>query len=132
MKNRTQLILLLLCVTAALAFGGYQVFRASSRSPQAPVGPFTDRARLAEFSTNGVTVMVSLESDPQGQPLLRATFTPTNHEFHLYSKDPEAAGGIGLPTTLELLSHSSVKASGPVFADTSPQPHEFKALGVTL
>jgi hypothetical protein len=134
MRNRAQLIVICACVGGALVFVGFQVFRATGGHYYAPDATFTERARLTEFHTNGVCVVVFMESDPQGQPLLRATFTPTDHGFHLYSKDldPKAAGGVGMATRLELLPHPSVIVAGQVFADVSPQSHWVKELNATL
>jgi len=126
MRNRTQLILILACVIGALGFVGYQVFRASGGRSY-PLGvTFTEHARLAEFTENGVRVVVLMESDSQGQPLLRATFTPTDQGFHLYSKDldPNVTGGLGRPTRLELLEHMPIRAAGPLFADHTPVSHQ--------
>jgi len=66
-----------------------------------------------------------MESDSQGQPLLRATFTPTDQGFHLYSKDldPKTTDGVGRATRLELLPHPSVKTAGRLFADRAPVSH---------
>src|SRR5256885_15032216 len=105
MSNRAQLILVLTCVVSALAFVGLQVFRGTGARSYPPDATFTERARLTEFATNGVRVVVFLDSDSQGEPLLRATFTPNDQGFHLYSQDfnREDAGGVGLATRLELL-----------------------------
>jgi len=134
MSNRAQLILILSCVVGALAFVTFQMFRGRNARSYAPDATFTERARLREFATNGVRVAFFLESDSQGLPLLRATFTPTEHGFHLYSKDldPKRTGGVGMPTRLELLPHSSVRVSGPVFSDVSPQSHRFAELNATV
>jgi hypothetical protein len=66
-----------------------------------------------------------MESDPKGQPLLRATFTPTAQGFHVYSKDlePKRTGGLGMATRLELLPHTSIRAAGQLFADRAPESH---------
>jgi len=70
-------------------------------------------------------VVVFTESDPKGQPLLRATFTPIDPGFHVYSKDldTKATGGYGLPTRFELLPHPSIKAVGPLFVDVATERH---------
>src|SRR5439155_9259584 len=107
-------------------FVGYQLFRADGTRARAPYAAFTERARLAELETNGVRVVLFIEEDPQGQPLLRATFTPIEEAFHLYSKDldPRSVGGVGMPTTLELLPQSGVKAAGAIFVDALPVRYE--------
>ena len=134
MSNRAQLILILSCVVGALAFVSFQMFRAGNARSYAPDATFTERARLSEFATSGVRVAFFLESDSRGLPLLRATFTPTDHGFHLYSKDldPKTTGGVGMPTRLELLPHSSVRVSGLVFSDVSPQSHRFAEFTVDI
>lgn len=134
MSNRAQLLLILSCVVGALAFVSFQMFRAGNARSYAPDATFTEQARLTEFSSNGVRVALFLESDSRGLPLLRATFTPTDPGFHLYSKDldPERTGGVGRPTRLELLPNSSVKVSGQAFSDVSPQSHRFAELNATV
>ena len=126
MRNRAQLILILACVVGALGFVGYQVFRASGLRSYTPDTTFTERVRLTEFASSGVRVAVFMESDSQGQPLLRATFTPTDEGFHVYSKDldPKTTGGVGMATRLELLPHPSIRAAGQLFADRAPESHQ--------
>lgn len=125
MSNRTQLILILACVVGALGFVGYQVFRSGSVRTYAPDATFEERARLKEFTSSGVSVVVFMESDSKGQPLLRATFTPTAQGFHVYGKDldPKATGGLGMATRLELLPHPSIRATGQLFADRAVERH---------
>jgi hypothetical protein len=124
MSNRAEVTLISACVIRALAFVGYQVFRAGSARSYPSDTTFTEKERLTEFTSNGVRVVLFTESDSQGFPLLRATFTPTKHGFHLYSKDldPTTTGGVGMPTRLELLPNPSVKRSGPVFSDVVSFP----------
>jgi hypothetical protein len=126
MSNRAQLILILACVAGALGFVGYQVFRASGVRTKTPDAAFEERARLKEFTSNGVRVVVFIESDSKGQPLLRATFTPTAQGFHVYSKDldPKATDGLGMATRLELLPHPSIRATGQLFADRAVERHD--------
>src|ERR1022692_3162645 len=126
MRNRAQLILILACVVGALGFVGYQVFRASGLRSYTPDTTFTERVRLTEFASSGVRVAVFMESDSQGQPLLRATFTPTDEGFHVYSKDldPKTTGGVGMATRLELLPHPTIRAAGRLFADRAPESHQ--------
>lgn len=125
MSNRTQLILILVFVVGALAFVGVKVFRATRARSYAPGTAFTERARLTEFASDGVRVVVFMESDSNGQPLLRATFTPTDKGFHVYSKDldPKTTGGVGMATRLELLPHPSIRVAGRLFADVAPESH---------
>src|SRR5687767_9909654 len=122
MSNRAQFTLIGACVVAAFGFVGYHIFRAS-----------TLRTDATEFSSNGVRVVFSIESDAQGKPLIRATFTPTNG-FHLYSKDldPTKSRGIGLATRLELLPHPAIRVAGPVFADVPSQAYYVKENDATV
>ena len=126
MSNRAQFVLIIACCVGALTFVGVQVFRASTMRGYTPGTTFTERARLTDFSKSGVRVTVFTESDPKGQPLLRATFTPTDRGFHVYSKDldTKATEGIGMPTRLELLSNASVKSAGSLFADIATERHQ--------
>lgn len=122
MINRAEFTLIGVCVIAAFGFVGYQIFRASMT-----------RTNATDFSSNGVRVAFSIESNTNGKLLIRATFTPTNG-FHLYSKDldPEKSRGIGLATRLELLPHPEVKVAGPVVTDMTPQTHHIKELDITV
>jgi len=92
---------------------------------------FNERAKLAEVTENFVGVAVSLEADSAGQPVIRATFTPTEQGLHLYSKDMPEDGvkGYGRPTRLDLVG-GAVKSAGPVFCDVSP--HVLNLSGVKL
>ena len=99
-----------------------------------PSSTFTPGPQLIEFTENSVRVVVSLESDEQRRPLLRATFTPTEAGFHLYGKDLPMSGvqGIGLPTRLDIPQQSSVRPAGPSFADLAAHDLRFDALNITL
>ena len=134
MSNRVKLTLISVCVVGVLAFFGVQVFRPRSTRSYTPDAAFTERARLAEFASNGVRVVLFMDSDGRGLPLLRATFTPTDHGFHLYSKDLDLqkTGGLGMATRLELLPHPSVKSSGPVFSDVSAQSLRVEELNASM
>ena len=92
---------------------------------------FNERAKLAEVTENFVRVAVSLEADSAGQPVIRATFTPTEQGLHLYCKDMPEDGvkGYGRPTRLDLVG-GAVKSAGPVFCDVSP--HVLNLSGVKL
>jgi hypothetical protein len=104
---------------------GIQVFRSSVTRSYASDTAFTERSRLTDFAKSGVRVGVFMDADSKGQPLLRATFTPTDRGFHVYSKDlnTKATGGLGMPTRFELLPHPSIKAAGPLFADAATERH---------
>jgi len=90
---------------------------------------FTERAKLAEVTENFVKVVLFLEADSAGQPVIRATFTPLQEGLHLYGKDMPAEGvnGLGRPTRLDLLG-GAIKPAGPVFSDLSP--HELDGLPI--
>src|ERR1051325_1591249 len=77
---------------------------------------FTERAKLTEVDENFVQVAVSLETDSGGQPVIRATFTPTEQGLHLYGKDMPEQGvqGFGRPTRLDVIG-GAIKPAGPVF-----------------
>jgi hypothetical protein len=126
MSNRVQFMFIAAFCAVAFAFVGVQVFRSAAARVYTLDTTFTEGARLTEFSSNGVRVVVFTESDPKGQPLLRATFTPISRGFHVYSKDldTKATGGVGAPTQFELLPHPSIKLAGPLFADAAPERHQ--------
>jgi hypothetical protein len=92
---------------------------------------FTERAKLAEVTENSVKVSVSLEADSAGQPVIRATFTPTEQGLHLYGKDMPEDGvkGFGRPTRLQVIG-DVIKPDGPVFSDVTT--HDLEALDVKL
>jgi hypothetical protein len=133
MSNRAQIILIASLFAAAVTFVSYQIFRAPTRT-YATSATFTERARLAEFTSNGVHVVVFMEVDSQGQPLLRASLTPTDPELHLYSKDhnPDKVDGTGLATQLELLPNPSVRIGGRVFTDVAPQTRRVSTLKIPV
>ncbi len=95
---------------------------------------FTPGSTVAELTEAGVRVVVSLESDDQHRPVLRATFTPLESGFHLYGKDLPLTGvqGVGRPTRLDLPKQSSIRAVGPAFTDVTPQDLQFDAIGAAL
>jgi hypothetical protein len=74
---------------------------------------------LTTFSQNSVDVAIGLENDPAAGTRLTGRFTPTQPEFHLYSKDLPRDGleGIGRPTLLEIVSTETMEISGPVTVD---------------
>src|ERR1051326_2558500 len=92
---------------------------------------FTNRGELAEFTENFVRVSLGLETDPEGKPVLRATFTPTEEGFHLYGKDlpEEGINGLGGPTRLDIVS-GSIQSAGPMFVDRNTRDED--TLGVKL
>src|SRR5262245_7072323 len=120
--NRVSLI----AIFGSLALCGCQDGRTYSSTDQ-----FALRANLVEVTENSVRVAVALESDSQGRPVIRATFTPTEPGLHLYGKDmpEEGIDGFGLPTRLDILG-GSIKPAGRVFADVTP--HILKAAEVKL
>ena len=134
MSNRAQIALIASLFAAAVGFVSYQIVRGSRVGANAPGGVFTERARLAEFTRNGVHVLVSMEADSKGQPLLRASLTPTDPGFHLYSKehDPEKADGAGVATRLELLPNPAVKAVGQAFTDAAARTHRVPSLNLAV
>ena len=75
---------------------------------------FTERAKLAEVTESFVKVAVSLEADSVGQPVIRATFTPTEQGLHLYSKDmpEEGVNGLGRPTRLDVIAGAITNPRG--------------------
>jgi hypothetical protein len=99
-----------------------------------PSSTFTVGPQVADFTEHGVRVVVVLESDDQRRPLLRATFTPLEAGFHLYSKDLPMAGvnGIGLPTRMDVPTQASIRPTGPLFTDLAPHDLRIDILNITL
>jgi len=134
MSKQLQFLLVVFGIVAVSGFVGYRNLQNRGARSYAPDATFAAGARLAEFASNGVRVVVSTESDSQGQLLLRAMFTPTEHGFHVYSKDldPAVTGGIGVATRMELLPNASVRHAGRLFADTAPVTHNIKELNIRM
>ena len=122
----SKVIIFSFAVFAIAVFSGCERGRTYSSSDS-----FTLQTNLAELTENSVRVALALESDTQGLPLLRATFTPLEKGLHLYGKDmpEEGVNGFGVPTRLDLIS-GPVKPTGPVFCDVRPQ--DLRVSGVTL
>jgi hypothetical protein len=85
--------------------------------------------RLAEFTESYVHVSIILEPEGQGQAVLTATFTPTEPEAHLYSKDLSRDGinGLGRPTLLELPAGAWMQATGDLVESVSAMPDSVAA-----
>jgi hypothetical protein len=100
------------------------------------VGNDPDHAQvtLAEFTESYVHVLLELERTDDGQAILLATFTPTEADAHLYSKDlpREGINGLGRPTLLELPQDALMQAVGAlqdsVPAETDPACSETPSL----
>jgi hypothetical protein len=77
---------------------------------------------LATSTENNVTVQLALERDANGGTWLAATFTPTDPNFHLYSKNlpREGLDGLGRPTLLELAAGSGLQALGGLEESAAP------------
>jgi hypothetical protein len=81
---------------------------------------------LASFSENEVRVVINLERRPDGSAFLKATFTPLEQGFHLYSKDLPRHGvdGVGRPTLLELVSDSQLQPAGALLESVPASPDQ--------
>lgn len=80
------------------------------------VPPYTQLQQLHTFTENFVKVEIALEKDAVGNLMLASTYTPTQPDFHLYSKDLPPDGA-GRPTRLEILQQDALQAVGQLFAD---------------
>jgi hypothetical protein len=89
---------------------------------------------LASFTESFVTVSIELEQDSAGQFILAATFTPTEANMHLYSKDLPLEGqdDLGRPTLLELVPGSGLQAAGELTADVEPVIDPNDSFGLPL
>ena len=74
---------------------------------------------LSEVEDSGVKVTFFLAEGENGKHWLRATFSPLEIGYHVYSKDLPADGidGIGRPTLLELSKHEAISDVGKLTAD---------------
>jgi hypothetical protein len=102
------------------------IFLLSAALSSCSSGPSKSIA-LASFEENDVDVSIQLTQQSDGRYFLNATFTPPKG-YHLYGKDIPANGvdGLGRPTLLELTPNSSMKAIGPLTANTDPQTPNFE------
>ncbi len=73
-----------------------------------------DRLELAEFTESYVNVSIILERAGEGETVLKATFTPTEEDAHLYSMElpREGVDGLGRPTLIELPPGASMQVAG--------------------
>ena len=74
---------------------------------------------LREVEDSGVKVTFFFAKGENGKHWLRATFSPLEIGYHLYSKDLPADGidGIGRPTLLELSKHEAISDVGKLTVD---------------
>jgi hypothetical protein len=90
----------------------------TSASITAPT-PVSMGTILSEVEDSGVKVTFFLAKGENGKHWLRATFSPLEIGYHVYSKDLPADGidGIGRPTLLELSKHEAISDVGKLTAD---------------
>lgn len=107
---------------AVLLVGGLLAYRAIK-------GPAT---RVAAFTEHNVAVEIWLEKDPVAGARLTGVFTPTEPEFHLYSKDLPRDGlqGVGRPTLLEVAASDQVRPAGPLTADEAEEINYVEILNI--
>jgi hypothetical protein len=111
-------LLIIVIVFFSLVFSGCNPTPTSSDQELLP---------LAEFTQSYVVVSLQLERGDAGQATLVATFTPTEPDAHLYSKDlpKDGVDGVGRPTLVELSDGSLLQPAGdlqesvPATEDTS-------------
>ena len=74
---------------------------------------------LSEVEDSGVKVTFFLAEGENGKHWLRATFSPLELGYHIYSKDLPKDGidGIGRPTLLEFIAHPAIADIGELTAD---------------
>ncbi|HYF63681.1 MAG TPA: hypothetical protein VD886_12755 [Herpetosiphonaceae bacterium] len=110
----------LAAIVLALVFAGgvWQGLRSAAGPPSFQTG------RLAALDEEHATILIELERDAAGQPVLAATFQPKKPDLHLYSKDTPRAGveGLGRPTLLELAAGAPVAPRGSLITDAEAYP----------
>ncbi|MFE3628439.1 hypothetical protein [Streptomyces goshikiensis] len=76
---------------------------------------------VTRFTQNGVTVTLAVAGWKDAKGSLKATFTPTEAGYHLYSTDLPAEGveGVGRPTSVTVAG--GLSADGPASADAEVQ-----------
>jgi thiol-disulfide isomerase/thioredoxin len=89
---------------------------------------------LATVTEHGVQVDLALDRDSTGRVWLSATFAPTEHDAHLYSKDLPADGinGLGRPTLLALVAPSALSATGTAVANRPVELDRIDVLNLTM
>jgi thiol-disulfide isomerase/thioredoxin len=96
--------------------------------------PKTVLVALSSFSEHGVHVALDLERDTAGRRWLAATFTPTDADVHLYSKDlpPDGIDDLGRPTRLDVDASSSIQPLGAVVANRPAHNDRIDALNLSM
>ena len=129
-SNRMKVVLLtILILTNAFVFqgcggdsepsgsvlsGDNSTSASTSSTATVPIGKI-----LSEVEDSGVKVTFFLAEGENGKHWLRATFSPLEIGYHVYSKDLPKDGidGIGRPTLLELSENSAITDIGELTAD---------------
>lgn len=88
--------------------------------------------RLAQFSDQGVTVVIGVKDRTATQATLVATLTPEQPGFHLYSIDLPADGIQGVGRPISLTVQGSLSASGPLAAQTKATTLRLAGTDLTL
>ncbi|WP_335980999.1 hypothetical protein [Streptomyces sp. CA2R106] len=121
---RSTAVALLLC-TVGCGQGGQGGQGGHGGSPHA--APTRTRA---SFTAGGVDVAVTLERSGADTVAVRATLSPRQKGFHLYSLTlpDDGVDGLGIPTRLTV--GAPLTATGPV--TSSVAPHEVRPAGLDL
>jgi hypothetical protein len=125
--RRVRAFCLALLVTAIVIFA----FARRRNLPRA--SGRTERA-LGHLAAGSVLVDFAIEYQSSEHAWIRATFTPTIPNSHLYGKDLPKAGihGLGRPTLVELISSSVLRSSGPISDDSPAHALSQQGVGVAL
>jgi hypothetical protein len=125
-----------LCGAAAvlvIAAGvAYLAFGDSGGGSGGDSGGLKGATRLAQFSDQGVTVVIGVKDRTATHATLVATLTPERPGFHLYSIDlpPDGIQGVGRPISLNV--QGSLSASGPLAAQTKATTLRLAGTDLTL
>lgn len=88
--------------------------------------------RLAQFSDQGVTVVIGVKDRTATQATLVATLTPEQPGFHLYSIDLPADGIQGVGRPISLTVQGSLSVAGPLAAQTKATTLRLAGTDLTL
>ncbi|MEY9855081.1 hypothetical protein ABH935_000680 [Catenulispora sp. GAS73] len=96
-------------VAALLVAGAATWFATRSDTPK--------QSTVARFTSQGVTVTITVKDHVASHATIVATFTPQKPGFHLYSADLPANGIQGVGRPIKVVPQGKLHGTGPLTAD---------------